>query len=185
MSLIVVENAAAQPITDEVLHEADQLLLPCLEARNATWYYSLLSVHRDRMVCTFKAPDAESVRDSYRRVGLERIIWTGEPIKPEGEPLQRPLTVLSVVEGTYPPLSDLDWNAISQKLLDYCAASGTEWLQSYRSLDRTKVVYELNAPDLKTVQAVQQLGIDCDRVWSAQVLSPALPANEALTLGTL
>lgn len=172
MSLVVVETAAEQPLTDELLHIANQQVLPCLEARNVIWLYSLLSVDRHRMICTFDAPDAESVRDSYRRAGLpSRPIWTGDLIQPEAAQPQRSL--MHVMEGTYPPLSETDWSEISRKILDYCAKYEIEWLQSYLSLDRTKVICELNAPDLEPIQEAQhKLGVPFNRVWLAEVLKP-------------
>lgn len=75
------------------------------------------------------------------------------------------------MEGTYPPLSETDWNEISRKILLYCAEYGIEWVQSYISLDRSQVIYELNAPDIALLQDIEQkLGIPIDRVWSADVL---------------
>lgn len=173
MSLIVVETTAEQPLTDELLQDDHERVMPCFEARNVTWRYSLLSTDRHRMICTFDAPDAESVRESYRKAGLQsRPIWSGliqqEPAQP-----QRNSTVRHVIEGTYLPLSETDWNEISRKFLDYCAEHDIEWLQSYLSLDRTKVIYELNAPDLKPIaEAPPKLDIPANHVWSAQVLSP-------------
>jgi hypothetical protein len=182
MSLIIVETAAEQPLTDEFLHDADQRVLPCLEARNATWHYSLLACDRDRMICTFQAPDAASVRESYRKAGLSpRPIWTGTPIPP---PMQRPSnsdtvpsqansTVLHVMEGTYPSLSESDWNEISHQISHACNELDVEWLRSYLSLDRTKLICELKAADLDSAQEIQRRAdIPFDRVWAAQVLSP-------------
>lgn len=173
MSLIIVENAAEHPLTDEVLHEADQQLLPCLEARNATWRYSLLSADRYRMICTFDAPDAESVRDSYYKLGLSRVVWAGELIKPEGHQPQRNAALLKVFEGTFPPLSEQDWDTATNKLLQCYAELGIEWIQTYLSLDRTRIICELNAPDAESIREAQcPVGISFDRVWSAQLLTP-------------
>ncbi|MBD2059382.1 hypothetical protein H6F88_25855 [Oculatella sp. FACHB-28] len=54
-----------------------------------------------------------------------------------------------------------------------CAEYGIEWLQSYLSRDRTRVIYELNASDIDSIQAVaDKLGISGDRIWLAEVLQP-------------
>jgi hypothetical protein len=47
------------------------------------WRYSLLSADRHRMICTFEAPDAESVRQAYRQadVGFSKV-WTAQVIEP-------------------------------------------------------------------------------------------------------
>lgn len=85
MSLIKVETTTDQPITAEML--ADTRVLDCLGARNAKSCYSLLSADRHRMIFTFEAPDAESVRQAYRQadVGFTKV-WTAQVIEPEGVP---------------------------------------------------------------------------------------------------
>lgn len=174
MSLVIVETATQQPLTDEVLQDIDERSLPCLEARAATWRYSLLSSDRQRMVCTFDAPDAEAVRAAYRQARLfSRVIWAGELIQPEGTQPQRDVTRLKVFEGTYPPLSEADLHEASSKILSCYTERGIEWIQTYLSRDRTRMICELNAPDAESVREVQRkVGIPFDRVWSAQVLSP-------------
>jgi hypothetical protein len=173
MSLIIVETTADQPMTPEMIKDADERVLPCLDARNATWRYSLLASDRQRMICTFDAPDAESVRDSYRRAGLpSRPIWSGDLIKPDTI-FQPDSTMRYVMEGSYPALSEANWNEIRHKLLHYCAKHKIEWLQSYISRDRTRIIYELNASDIGSIQVVaDNLGISGDRIWSAEVLKP-------------
>ncbi|XHX77632.1 MAG: nickel-binding protein [Stenomitos frigidus ULC029] len=79
-------------------------------------------------------------------------------LKPEGIQLQRNPTLFKVAEGTYPPFSDEDWNEANRQLLACYVEQGIEWIQSYISLDRTKVITELNAPDIKSIQAVQRKG---------------------------
>lgn len=174
MSLVIVETAADQPITPDVLKAADERVLPCLEERNVTWRYSLLSTDRYRMICTFDAPDAESVRQAYRKGGGRfSCIWSGTLIQPHDGAPARNSALLKVIEGTYPPISEDDFNATAAKTLTCYAERGLEWIQSYLSLDRTKVICELHAPDAESVRQVQrQLGIPFDRVWAAEVLQP-------------
>ena len=68
MSSIKVETTTDRPITAEML--ADTRVLDCLEVRNAKWRYSLLSADRHSMICTFEAPEAESVRQAYRQADV-------------------------------------------------------------------------------------------------------------------
>lgn len=173
MSLIIVETVTEQPLTDERLDAVSQSIAPCVEARNGTWRYSLLSGDRHRMICIYDAPDAESMRDAHRRGGLApKRVWAGNIIQPEGTPPQQP-TLLTVFEGTYPPLSDDEWDESSSKILSCYEERGIEWIQTYLSLDRTRMICELNAPDLESVREVQRrLNIPFDHVWSAQVFCP-------------
>jgi Protein of unknown function (DUF4242) len=173
MSLIIVETTAEQPLTPDLLNEAHERVSPCLEARNVTWRYSLLSSDRHRMICTFDAPDAESVRDAYRKGGvISSRTWAGMLINPDEIQPPPNAALLKVVELTYPPLSEAEWNEVNSQTLRWYAERGIEWIRSYLSLDRTRLVSELNAPDLESIhEAEGKLGISFDRVWSAAILS--------------
>lgn len=172
MSLVIVETTTERPITAEIL--GDTRVLACLEARNAKWRYSLLSADRQRMICTFDSPDAESVRESYRKVGVafDRM-WTASMRTPEaGEP-QWNEAALKVFEATYPRLTEDEWNETNRHILAWYAQHGVEWVRSYVSIDRTRVISELNAPDAEVIgEAYRKFGIAVDRVWRAEVLKP-------------
>ncbi|MBI4780834.1 MAG: DUF4242 domain-containing protein [Oscillatoriophycideae cyanobacterium NC_groundwater_1537_Pr4_S-0.65um_50_18] len=173
MSLVIAETNADPPLTDEVLFDNYRRVEPCLTARNIRWHRSFLSSDRHRMICVFEAPDAESVREAYRRQGLpSRLVWTSSLIRPEPNKVLDDVKALQVIEGSYPPLSASDWSEISHNLSAYCAAHDIEWRHSYMSLDRKKVIYELNAPTLELVQgAPHKSEVPFSRVWSARVLS--------------
>jgi Protein of unknown function (DUF4242) len=175
VSLVIIETMTEQPLTDEILHAADQQISPCIQARNGTWRYSLLSSDRHRLICVYDAPDAESVRDAYRKGGLTSSrAWAGSVVEPEGvAPVWNP-SILKIQESTYPNgFTDEQCSTEKQHLLPCYAERGVEWIRSYVSLDRTRVICELNAPDAEVVrQSHRQFGFPFDRVWSAQVLSP-------------
>jgi hypothetical protein len=157
-----------------MFYAAEQRITPCLQARNAKWRYSLLSSDRRRWICTYHAPDAESVRDAYRRGGyVSKRAWAGDLIQPEPK---RPIseTALRIVlEGTYVHLSEEELSNTKTQMLRW-AENGISWICSYLSYDRTRLICELNAPNLEAVRDVQQkLEIPFDRVWSAQVISPS------------
>jgi hypothetical protein len=174
MALVIVETVSDSPLFPEEPTKTDHRVLNCLAERNCTWRYSLLSTDRLRMICTFNAPDAESVRESYRRGGgaFSRI-WSGEAITPVGiQPQQNP-SALQVIEGTYPPIEPSKWDELSQKTLSCYAERGIELIQSYLSNDRTRVICELNAPDAKSIREAQRrANISFDRVWSAMLIKP-------------
>lgn len=174
MSLVIVETLADSPLTPESPTDTDRRVLACLAERNGTWRYSLLSRDRLRMICTFDAPDAESVRESYwRGGGVFSRIWAGELLKPEGKPPQRHEANLKVIEGSYPPIGQEEWDEVSRKTLSCYAERGIEWIQSYLSLARTRLICELNAPDAESVREAQhRVGVPFDRVWSAIFIKP-------------
>jgi hypothetical protein len=174
MSLVIVETVTEKPMTDADLQEADEIGLPCLQAHGVTWRYSLLSSDRYQMICLFDAPDAMSVRNSYAKLGVDkRAIWAGELLQPQDISLQQDLTELYVIQAHYPVLSEAEWNEVQQKFVQCCTASGVKWLRSYVSLDRTRVIYELDAPDADSLGEVQrQAGLSRNGVWMAQRLLP-------------
>lgn len=170
MSLVIVETTVEQPMTNAYLEEADQIALPCLQAHGVTWLHSLLSLDRHQMICTFDAPDAASVRNSYAKLGIQkRAIWAGKLIQPEATQPDPGVVKRYVVEAYYPVLSETDCNEVWQKITQCCTEFGVNWLRSYFSLDQTRVVYELDAPDVETIY---QFGIPYERIWPAQLLMP-------------
>jgi Protein of unknown function (DUF4242) len=174
MSLIISENSAEQPITKEMFYTAQRHLTPCLQVRDAKWRYSLLSSDGSRWICTYQAPDAQAVRDAYRRGGyVARRAWAGDLIQPKPQRSIAATGLRIVLEGTEAYLDEDSLNQTKDEMLRWSAEYGIEWICSYLSYDRTQLLSELIAPDLESVREMQQrLKIPDDRLWSAQVLSP-------------
>jgi hypothetical protein len=174
MSLIIVETPVTEPITDEAFQNAEQNLSGCLKARHANWRYSLLANERDRLICTYDALDAASVQQVYHSGGFTTSrAWPGLLIQPEIAPglPQTPLRV--VMEGTQPPLSEEHLEQVQQQMQDCLVTAGITWVCAYLSLDRTRFIWELVAPDLNFVQALQpKLPLPVEQVWLAVVVSP-------------
>lgn len=85
MIYLVVEQSFDPPLTDEAYLAMSQRIDPCLSAHQVQWRRSLVATDRRRMICTFKAADAEAVRAAYRSAGeqFERV-WTAETYEPAG-----------------------------------------------------------------------------------------------------
>src|SRR4028119_2414089 len=128
---------------------------------------------RHRMICTFEAPDAESVRQAYRQadVGFSKV-WTAQVIEREGVTPVWNEPILKVLEGSYPNgFTDEEWNEAHRLILACYEERDIEWVRSYASQDKTRVVRELNAPDTEVIQETHsKAGIPFDRVWCAEVL---------------
>jgi len=156
MAIVVVETLATEPLTPENPTDTDLRVLGCLTERAATWRYSLLSHDRLRMLCTFAAPDAESVRAAYRKGGgAFNRIWSGERLTPDGTQPHWDEAHLFVIEGTYAPIGETELHDLSHKTLSCYTERGIEWIQSYLSRDRTRLICELNAPDTESIRAAQ------------------------------
>jgi hypothetical protein len=82
---LIVGQTFAQPLSDEEHGRLGRRLDDCLAQHGARWLRSYLSADHRRLVCEFEAPDAESVRVSYRSAGIafERA-WTAEVYARDG-----------------------------------------------------------------------------------------------------
>lgn len=79
MPYVVVERTWESPITPQILEKAAQKMLGCIAARHGQWVRSMITPDGKRTICTFDAPDAESIRQSYREMGVEYdAIWTAQ-----------------------------------------------------------------------------------------------------------
>lgn len=86
MSLIIVESAWEQPLTDAEFDAQADRVLPCLAERHATWITSYMATDRRRRVCVFEGKDAESVRQAYRLAGVKfERIWAADQIKDDDD----------------------------------------------------------------------------------------------------
>jgi hypothetical protein len=70
MPTFVAERTFDSPVTPERFSIGSQKLAPCIAARDVTWISSILAVDGTRSVCTFEAPDAESLREANGVAGL-------------------------------------------------------------------------------------------------------------------
>ncbi|ASC70129.1 hypothetical protein XM38_010590 [Halomicronema hongdechloris C2206] len=83
MVRLVLETTYDPPFTETDWDSANQRLFPCLELHNVRWIRSLVSGDRTRSICEFEAPDAESVRQSYRQAQVPfGRIWAAELQEP-------------------------------------------------------------------------------------------------------
>jgi hypothetical protein len=83
MAKVVVEVNWPEPVTEQQIVDKDSHLMRCVGERGGTWISSLVSNDRKRTICVFDAPDAESMRDAYRRGGIhDANIWTAEQYAP-------------------------------------------------------------------------------------------------------
>lgn len=84
MASIVVERRFDPALTDADLEHMSQRVGLCLDERDARWIRSYFAASRQRMICLFEAPDAESVRQAFRVAGLPfESVWRGEVVAPE------------------------------------------------------------------------------------------------------
>ncbi len=74
MPTFVAERTFDPPVTPERFAGGSEKLAPCIAARDVIWVSSILAVDGTRSVCTFEAPDAESLREANGIAGLPPFV---------------------------------------------------------------------------------------------------------------
>lgn len=86
MATVVVERTWEQPVTPELLAQAGAHMVECLSVRNGRWIRSMITPDGRRTICTFEAPDAEAVRQTYREQGVSfDAIWAAHTLESPDE----------------------------------------------------------------------------------------------------
>ena len=78
---VVVERSFDAPQAFERAHALEEAKAWCLEQHRVRWVRSYLSSDGRRMLCLYRAPDAESVRLAQREASLDfDVLWSCERI---------------------------------------------------------------------------------------------------------
>jgi hypothetical protein len=80
---VVVTRAFDKPVTLEKIQSIEDAGAWCLETHSVKFVRTFFSINCKRMVCIYRAPDAESVRLAQRQAGMpvDRV-WGFRPIRP-------------------------------------------------------------------------------------------------------
>jgi hypothetical protein len=146
----------------------------CYDLHRIEWQGSLLAPGGRKLLCRFRAPDAESVRIALRdlRAGFGRL-WTGSVHDAPGftEAQQRKANVL--IERTFdPPVTEEE---IRKAETDgWCAkAHRVTFMRTYVSDDRRRMICLYQAPDAESVRLAQRLmTMPVDAIWAFTPIGP-------------
>jgi len=64
---VLVERRCDEPVTLQQIQDIEDAGIWCLETRDVSFVRTFFSVDRKRMICLYRAPDAESVRLAQRQ----------------------------------------------------------------------------------------------------------------------
>ncbi|MFY0990642.1 nickel-binding protein [Halomonas sp. C05BenzN] len=176
---VMLERYLADPVEPELVMALTTGAQACFDRHRVTWQGSLLAKDGHRLVCHFRAPDAEAARTGLRRAGADiRSLWTGTVHDAPGLEAADPLRANVLVERSFTQPVALE--AI-QRLED----AGSACLQNHRvrfvrtffSQDGRRMICLYHAPDAESVRLAQrQAGMPLERAWSCQ---PILPPDHA------
>lgn len=75
--VVVVERSFAQPVAFEDIQGAEDAARWCLDKHDVAFLNTYFSIDRRRMLCFYRAPDAEAVRAAQRQAGLPfDVVWS-------------------------------------------------------------------------------------------------------------
>lgn len=79
---VLVERRFDEPVTAEEIQAIEDAGAKCLEMRNVLFLRTFCSLDRKRMLCLYKSPDAESVRQAQREAGMPvENVWSFQRIE--------------------------------------------------------------------------------------------------------
>ena len=67
---VVVERSFEEPVTIGEIQAIEDAGASCLETHQVTFVRTFFSRDRKRMICLYRAPDAEAVRVAQRMAGM-------------------------------------------------------------------------------------------------------------------
>lgn len=179
MSYVVVERRFPQPIELAELATAARAGQGCLARHDVRYHYGYIAPDRQRMVCVFEAPDAESVRIADRQAGMpfERAytVTLHEPaasshaLTRAALPVARPgMAVVDVlVERSFPePVDFAEVQALENSGAWCLDEHGVSFVRTYFAIDRCRMLCRYTAADAESVRIVnRRLGLPFDSVW--------------------
>lgn len=84
---VLVERSFDNPVTLQEIQAIEDAGIKCLESRKVRFIRTFFSHDRQRMVCLYEAPDAESVRQAQREADVPfDDAWAFKPVGPEQMP---------------------------------------------------------------------------------------------------
>lgn len=84
---VAVERSWDEPVEMAEIQAIEDNGAWCLDAHTVKFVRTYFSSERKRMICLYKAPDAESVRQVQRQIGMPMDnVWSFELIKPSDLP---------------------------------------------------------------------------------------------------
>ncbi len=140
----------------------------CFDMHQVDWKYSYLSPEGDRMLCWYRAPDAESARNALRQLGSDlHAVWPGTLLDEiEAHTAARRTSLLAefaVVEGQ---TVDKLYATLAENL-------GETLLGGFSASNGKQVVCLLSGDDIAEASAaLNAAATGLSRIWPCEVLEP-------------
>lgn len=147
----------------------------CFDLHRVDWAESFLATDGARMLCRYRAPDAESARLALKQLGSDmNAVWAGSVFTAENVDNETLTNATVLVERSWDqPVELADIQAIEVAGAWCLENHHVTFLRSFFATDHKHMVCLYAAPDAESVRLAQrQAEMPVDRVWSFQHIVP-------------
>ncbi|NMG74993.1 nickel-binding protein [Aromatoleum diolicum] len=172
---LFLERDFFPPVSHANLHAAWSGALDCSRMHRVEWRGSLLSLDGRKLVCNFRAPDAESVRIVLRSGGADvRRLWPGTVHDaPTLERFTADSANVLVRRSFAQPVEVADIQAREDAAAWCLDVRHVKFVRTCFSTDRTRMLCLYRAPDAESVREAQRTAaMPMDDVWGFTALLP-------------
>lgn len=146
----------------------------CFDLHRVDWVHSFLAADGRRMLCWYRAPDAESARLALRELGSDMgAVWPGRVIGgvEPGDPAVSQVDVLA--EVALDPSSPGDDGALMQRLQSVAEGDTADFRFGFMANRRDRLVCLLQARDAgAAASALEKAGLPAAVSWPCTVVTP-------------
>ncbi|MBN1237754.1 MAG: DUF4242 domain-containing protein [Gammaproteobacteria bacterium] len=141
----------------------------CFDLHGVDWKQSFLAADGGRMLCWYRAPDAESARIALRQLGSDMsAVWAGAVVG--DDPSSSASNVGSAAEIR---LDEPMAEAALERRIDTLRQSAAALVTGFVSARGTQLVCLFEADDVAVVQdALREAGLTAQRVWPCVSVTP-------------
>lgn len=172
---LFLERDFFPPVSHADLQAAWGGAIGCFELHRVEWRGSLLSLDGRKLVCNFRAPDAESARIALRSGGADiRRLWPGTVHDaPDLQCFAADAANVIVRRSFARPVEVTDLQAREDAAAWCFDVRHVKFVRTYFSLDRTRMLCLYRAPDAESVREAQRIAaMPMDDVWGFSALLP-------------
>ncbi|ATJ82416.1 DUF4242 domain-containing protein [Halomonas beimenensis] len=173
---VFLERRFASPQAPDRVSEATLAARACLDRHRIAWQGSLLARDGRRLVCHFRAPDAEGARMGLRQAGTDVArLWAGTVHEAPTPDAAADAGNVLVERAFAEPVNLADVQAIEDAGSACLQNHRVRFLRTFFSLDRCRMLCLYRAPDAESVRVAQrQAGMPLEAAWAFRwVLPPA------------
>jgi len=170
METIVMQRRFDPPMDVAGFHGLVADAVGCLGTYRVTWLESFLAQDGSALVCCFRAPDTEAIRNVARGdSAIDRQVWRGDCADSGRDGLASVLVERRF--DTAVALADLQ--AIEDAAADCLQRHRVTFLRTYHAADGRTLLCLYRAPDAESVRLAQrQAGMPLERAWACHHFTP-------------